>query len=330
MIDQYARFHRAVSTAFCDTQVRPIESAEVKAGPFGLRIGFASKALAKSYLRSFVSGQPAHVSLSIMVLTADEIDLSDLIPVPAEQGRTFVDDAYVAVWYADRLPVLYVLDRRARQGIVWLPKHVSTEWDLSGPACPLIQASLLEGPWTAAHGGAVGRDGRMLLFAGKGRSGKSTAALACAEAGWDYAGDDYILANTQTGQVEPLYTSARLRIDMASAFAHILPTVSVSVSHDDGDSRHELALGEMLGPTRSRGGQLAAILLPRRQRAVLPEFTPARGADAFHALFMTTMLGVPSPLKLTSEKLSALVALAPAFFVDTGQKPAAIPDAFRS
>jgi hypothetical protein len=30
------------------------------------------------------------------------------------------------------------------------------------------------------------------------------------------------------------------------------------------------------------------------------------------------------------EKLSRLVALAPAFFVDTGESPEAIPDAFRA
>jgi hypothetical protein len=326
MINPRTLFHRAVATAFCDLQ--PKVTAEVKAGPFGLRIGFFCEALAKSYLRSFVAGLPNNINLSVMVLTPDEIDLSELVPVPSERGRTFVDDQYVVVWYADRLPILYVLNRRTRQGIVWLSQRNAPEWELSRPACPLIHASLFEGPWTTAHGGAVGRDDRMLLLAGKGRAGKTTAALACADAGWDYAGDDYILANTHSGQVEPLYTSARLRIDMTSSFARLLPAASVRVSHADGETRHELALGELLGMARSRGGRLAAILLPRRRGAVLPEFTPARRADAFQALFMTTSLGVPSPLKLTTKKLSALVALAPAFFVDTGQTPAAIPEAF--
>ena len=304
------------------------ETAQVKAGFVGLRLEFASKVLANAYLPAFASGSPDEIYLSVRVLTPEEIDLSDLVPEPSSQGRNFVDEAYVAVWNPDEYPVLYLLDRAARRGIIWLPKSEAPKWELSRPACPLIQASLFDGPWTAAHSAAVGRDGCVLLLAGKGKAGKSTAALACAEAGWDYAGDDYILANSRTGRIEPIYTSARLRIDMADAFAHLLPGVSRGVSHDNGDARHELALGELLGSKRSKGGQLAAILLPRRRGAMLPEFSPARHADAFHALFVSTSQGVPGSLKTFGEKLSALVALAPVFFVDTGQLPSAIPGAF--
>ena len=56
------------------------------------------------------------------------------------------------------------------------------------------------------------------------------------------------------------------------------------------------------------------------------KLTSSRG-DAFHALLLSTSLGAPAPLKLTAERLSALVALAPAYFVDTGNDPSAIPDA---
>jgi hypothetical protein len=321
-----SRFQRAVARAFFG--ITPSVTAEVRAGPGGLRLGFTSKTLANFYLRSFVPGRPDRISLSLLVLTPDDLDLSHLIPVPSEQGRTLVNDAYAAVWHADRLPILYILDRRLSLGIVWLARGRAPGWELSRPACPLIHANLLEGPWTAAHGGAVGHDGRMLLLAGKGGSGKTTATLACAKAGWDYAGDDYILANTQSGQVEPLYISARLRIDLAPSFPGLLRELSHGITHDRNDSKHELGLGPLLGAERSRGGRLTAILLPRRRGARLPEFEPARRTDAFHALFLTTSLGVPSTLEMTSRKLMALVALAPAFFVDTGATPDAIPDAF--
>lgn len=328
MADLHALFRNAFEAVFLPTQMAWPETVRVKAGFIGLRLEFASKALASAYLQAFASGSPEHVSLSVRVLTPDEIDLSGLIPEPPSQGRNFVDKAYVAVWHPDEYPVLYLLDRANRRGIIWLPKRLAPKWELSRPACPLIQATLFDGPWTAAHSGAVGLNGCVLLLAGKGKAGKSTAALACAEAGWDYAGDDYILANSRTGQIEPIYTSARLRIDMADAFAHLLPDISRGVSHDNGDSRHELALGEFLGSNRSKGGQLTAILLPRRRGATRPEFHPARHADAFHALFVSTSQGVPGSLKTFGEKLSALVTLAPVFFVDTGQILSEIPVAF--
>ena len=235
MIHLHARFRDAFAQAFSPGAIIPATTAQVKAGIVGLHFSFASEALAAAYLEAFAVGSPEAISLSIQVLTPSEIDLSGLIPEPASQGRNFVDRDYVAVWYPDDCPVLYLFDRGARRGIVWLPQRQAPKWELSRPACPLIQASLFDGPWTAAHGGAVGRNGRVLLLAGKGKAGKTTAALACAEAGWDYAGDDYILVNSRTGGIEPLYISARLRMDMASAFAHLLPTVSRGVSHDDGD-----------------------------------------------------------------------------------------------
>jgi hypothetical protein len=318
-------FQRAVHSAFFD--ITPAVTAAVRTGPGGLRLGFTSGTLANIYLRSFAPEQPDHISLSLMVLTPADLDLSHLIPVPSEQGRTMIDQDYAAVWHADRLPILYILDRRLSRGIVWLARGEAPGWELSRPACPLIHANLLEGPWTAAHGGAVGREDRMLLLAGKGGSGKTTAALACVQAGWDYAGDDYILANTQSGQIEPLYTSARLRMDMAPSFAGML-SFGHGITLAGGDSKHELGLGPFLRAKGSRGGRLAAILLPRRRGAQLPQFESARRADAFHALFLTTSLGAPATLEITSRKLTALVALAPAFFVDTGASPSAIPDAF--
>jgi hypothetical protein len=169
----------------------------------------------------------------------------------------------------------------------------------------------------------------MLLLAGPGRAGKSTAALSCALAGWDYAGDDYVLADTAAGWIEPLYTSARLRIDMAPAFPDVLRT-SAALSRDDGDPRHELRLADHLDPALVRGGRLIAVLLPRRMGARFPRFEPARRAEAFRALFKNTMLGAPGPLRQTATKLSSLVARAPAFFVDTGSDPRAIPSAFEN
>ena len=50
--------------------------------------------------------------------------------------------------------------------------------------------------------------------------------------------------------------------------------------------------------------------------------------DAFQALFTTTSQGAPGPMRDYARKLTSLVALAPAWHVDTGPDPAAIPGAF--
>ena len=61
------------------------------------------------------------------------------------------------------------------------------------------------------HAGAVGVDGRGVLLAGASGSGKSTTALACLDAGLQYAGDDYVILTPEDApRVHCLYSTAKL------------------------------------------------------------------------------------------------------------------------
>ena len=103
---------------------------------------------------------------------------------------------------------------------------------------------------------------------------------------------------------------------------------AAGVSASDGEQRHELRLATQLGRDRIKGGVLAAMLLPRRRGAALPIFSQARRLDAVSALYTSmtlSQLGWPDTMV---KKVTATVALAPVFFVDTGQHPEKIPDAF--
>jgi hypothetical protein len=298
-----------------------------RCGPFEIALRFKSSALANAIEPVFPAACHRDHDLTIAFLNRRDLDLSNLIPDPPDIHHAVTAIAnYHAVWWPGRYPVLYVLDKLARRGLVWFAAD-EAPWELSRPALPLIQALSANTAWTPAHGGAVGKDGRFLLLAGGGRSGKTTAALACAQAGWDYAGDDYVIAHTKCGQVEPLYTSARLRIDVAAAFAALVDVASSGITEDDGDIRHELRLAGLL-PHRIRGGTLAAILLPRRQGSSAPTFAPARRLEAFEGLIKHTVLSLPSWRALLSVKLADLVGCAPTFFVDTRRDPALVPLAF--
>lgn len=299
-----------------------------RSGIFQVALRCPDPELLRDYARAFPPPHPPTESaLRITLVTARHIDLSDLLPTPRERGRLHFGAEHCLIWAPYGRPILYLLDRRRQRGLVWLAADSAPAWELSRPACPLLNAAALDSPWTVAHGAAVGRDGRFLLLAGPGRSGKTTAALACARAGWDYAGDDYVFADSAIGTVLPLYASARLRHDMAPAFADLLAVATRAVTREDGETRHEL---ELTHPTTSRlaGGPVAALLLPRRAGARQVEFTPARPTDAFHALFTNTKASAPGPLDSYARKLAALAGRAPAFFVDTGPHPQAIPEAF--
>ena len=279
------------------------------------------------YGRSLQPALAAGNPVNIAVLAADDADLRCLVPVPSAEGRAHITDAYAAIWHADASPLLYLFDRPRGRGAVWLAAGAAPPWELGRPACPLVHVALLDTPWTTAHSAAVGRGGQFLMLAGAGSSGKSTAALACAQAGWDYAGDDYVLANVEKGEVAPLYASARLRPAMKHAFAEWVMQGERSISAAP-DPRYELALDRLLRPGQLRGGPVRALLLVRRLGADRPTFEPATRGEAFHALFLNTNYGAPGPLAVTARKLAALVGRMPVFHVDTGKEPHAIPEAF--
>ena len=322
-----AQLLQAIDRVFEQRLAAPVVESFARSGSFLLRLCFSDKAIGEQFLPSFLRDEAGTPDLQIGFVTGAEAELLPLVPYPPTEYRVVARDDCFAFWQPGDFPMLYLLNRKSKRSLVWLPTGAAPDWIASRPALPIMYAFSVRSPWIALHAAAVGLKDRILLLAGEGRVGKTTAALACARAGWTYAGDDYVYANTGSGKVEPLYCSARLRADMAKAFPDLAGAAS-SVSTSDGEARYELRLAGQLTREQFRGGSLAAILLPRRRGSASPQFSPARRMDAVSALYTSmtlTQLGWPDVL---INKAAMTVGLAPVFFVDTGQDPSAIPDAF--
>jgi len=318
---------KCIDRVFDEVFAPPRVEAFARSGSYLLRLCFARECLANEMLPSFVSEQAAQADLQIGFLTSAEADLAHLVPHPPNKYRALASQNSFAVWQPGELPMLYLLDRRSNRALIWLPANTAPDWIASRPALPIMYAFSVETPWIPLHAAAISQNGRTLLLAGEGRVGKTTAALACARAGWDYAGDDYVFANIVNAKVEPLYCSARLRADMGPAFLDLM-TAPPQISSSDGEARYELRLAAQLSRDRICGGSLAAILLPRRQGTVLPEFARARRFDAISAMYTSMTLMQLGWQESMIKKIATVVGLAPVSFVDTGQSPAAIPEAF--
>lgn len=312
-----------IAAVFANT-AGPIE-AHARCGPFGLRLGFASKELAGMFLPAYIQSTAETIDLDLRFITADHHDLSALVPEAAEKPRLLIEDGIYSVWQPAVIPVLYAVDLTARRGIAWLPKGEAPPWIRSRPAISLIHAMMRETPWCAVHAAAVGGAPGFTLLAGEGHSGKTTAALACAKAGWRYAGDDFVAVNSETGRIEPLFCSARLRPALVDTFQNFIGETT-AVSDFNGEPRHELSLADL--GDRIGGGKLRATFIPRRRGAVTPEFTPAKQSDAFRALLPTTAYELPGWPNEIAGKVAQIAGLAPVFFADTGTAPMEIPSAF--
>ena len=312
-----------IAAVFANTAA-PIQ-AQARCGPFGLRLGFASQDLAGMFLPAYIQRAPGTIALDLRFITAADYDLSALVPEAAEKPRLLIEDGIYSVWQPAIIPVLYAIDLTAKRGIAWLPKGEAPPWIRSRPAISLVHALMHDTPWCAVHGAAVGSDAGFTLLAGEGHSGKTTAALACTKAGWLYAGDDFVAVNSETGRIEPLFCSARLRPALVDTFQSFIGETT-AVSDFNGEPRHELSLADL--GNRIGGGRLRATFIPRRRGAASPEFTPARQSDAFRALLPTTAYELPGWPNEIASKVAQIAALAPVFFADTGTAPMEIPSAF--
>lgn len=318
---------KAINSVFDEDTWKPVATIDYRAGIYSARLYLGNGPAKLGYGRSLLTENCAINPAHIAVLGPEDINLTSLIPLPKSEGRSYITDSYAAIWHSDACPVMYLFDRKKQRGIVWFAEGKIPSWELSRPACPLINLSMVDTPWITVHSAAVGQNGHFLMIAGNGNSGKSTAALACARAGWDYAGDDYVLANIEDGDVAPLFMSARLRPAMYKEFQDWV-TIGEHTSSDVKDVRHELSLEKILLRGQFRGGHVSALLLVRRSGAKLPVFTNASRGEALNALFLNTNYGTPGPMEVTARKLTSLIGKMPVFHVDTGETPDAIPEAF--
>lgn len=276
------------------------------------------RAAPQGFERALVSTD-AESSATFAILAGDDPARRRLVPERADCVHVLADAEFYAHWRPAPDAVFSVYDPATRRGVVWYPEAVAPPGGIGYPCVPLVHAALQGTEWCVAHTASVGKDGYQLLLTGPGKSGKSTAALACVRAGWDYAGDDLVLVSPERGLVEPMFSSARLRNSGAAQFQS-LADGAFMVSDEEGQPRFEIRL-----PLAPRGGKVAAILGINRKGSRSVEIGPGRLADYMGALLRDSSNRAPGYAAATTRKLLALGGMAPLFAVDTGTDPAAIP-----
>lgn len=123
---------------------------------------------------------------------------------------------------------LSLLDLSRGEGAFWIEDGANVPpWTRASPLRTLFHWALGARGMQLVHGAAVGNEHGGVLITGRGGAGKSTSALSCVGAGFDYAGDDHVLL---TGGAEPrahsLYGTARMHRDSAAHFGRFDPDCS--------------------------------------------------------------------------------------------------------
>jgi predicted O-methyltransferase YrrM len=219
-----------------------------------------------------------------------------------------------------------VFDPELQTMVYWVLESGIIPWYETGAP---LRAALHE--WATGsgrhfvHAGAVGCDGKGVLLTGLSGSGKSTTALACLEAGMDYAGDDYvILTPSERPRAHCLYSTAKL--DAGSL--ERLPGLRAAIS----DFRRGEEEKTVLDLHRHRPAQLRAslpvdaIVLPSIGTGERPTLRRTSAADALRAVAPSTLLQLPRAGRSDMDAMVALVRGTPAWRLELGSDMTAVPD----
>lgn len=315
-----------LDAAFAATRV----TRRIAFGPSDCLMGFEGAAQAEAYCSALLPAPPTRepAAFSAALLHGNPGPLAPFMPRDAT-AFAFRSDGRVSVaWMPEPWPSLSLFDHATQRGVQWTPERTIRAEFRARPGLFLLHAHFSTTAWVPLHAGAVGHDGRFLLLCGPSRSGKTTAALACAGQGWAYAGDDIVLAHPAHGCVAPLFLSARLRPPCEAALRGLLDRTLVDRSDEGDDPRAELRLRPDAPGITIGGGRIAAILLPRRQGSTDIVFRKASAAEAAAATIPASTLQLPAFRAPLFTKLLATLNAAPRFVVDTGADPARIPAAF--
>jgi hypothetical protein len=234
-------------------------------------------------------------------------------------GEQGIDVSYAL---ADRILSLW---RRAEgRGLFWVHDAGNLPaWEPSAPFRNLFHWALADMGLVFAHAAVVGTSAGAILLAGRGGAGKSTTAMVCVDAGWQYVSDDYcVLDASGHPTAHGLYGTAKVSPD---AFARLPALAQVEHSQRD-DGKIVLDLGTSLRPQLADSLPLRAVVIPtvtgttgRLHR--LPLVAGAR------ALAPSTLFQLPGARQSSLGTIAQILRQIPVFGLDVGPDFASIPAA---
>lgn len=211
---------------------------------------------------------------------------------------------------------LSLLCAEEKRGFFWAQNAAHLPWYEAGfPLRLMFHQWFRQCGKHLIHAAAVGtRDGAALIV-GKGGSGKSTSALACAEAGLFYLGDDYTLAGTEPEpRVWSLYCSAKATPETSRRFPKLAPCIR----RHGGDEEKSLLIlqRDLFRPISDL--PLRAVVWPRVVKRAESRLVPASSATLLLALAPSAILQMPGAGSNELRALADLVRAVPTYILEAG------------
>ncbi len=308
-------------------------------GGYSVRLAFAGDGLVSSLAPALAHLEAAPTrSPDLTVCLWDSSVTGVSMPVPESdqsppswEGEVWwCDGGRVRAAYHGGLRTLSMLDAGRDRALFWIPSaETITCADRSKPLRTILHWWLGDRQKLLVHAAAVGGPQGGVLLTGRAGAGKTTAALACLEAGLGYAGDDYVLLTPgPTPHVQSLYSTALLdRGHLARSLPRLQP-----LCHIDSTGSEEKALiylWDHVPEQITSGLPVRAVLVPRIVDRGETRITELSAASCFRALAPTTLMQLPGGGREAFSLLAQLVRQVPTFTLETGPDLSAVPAAIQ-
>jgi hypothetical protein len=210
-----------------------------------------------------------------------------------------------------------VLDRARGIGF-----HCRGGTPVSLPLLTILDWWLAERGLHCIHAAAVGIESGGVLLAGRGGSGKSTAAVACLRSPLGYVADDYCVLAAGAPYAHALYSSAKLARSQLERLPFLTPPGAPAEPCDD---KEIVFLARAFRAKLLPGFPIRAVLAPRitgRARTTVADLTPG---EAMKALAPSSLFQLGGARQRRLHAIAILVRTVPCYRLDLGTALDAIP-----
>lgn len=222
------------------------------------------------------------------------------------------DDRFKTFFQADA-GCLSMIDLEAGSAVFWV--RDPADYPMWMEAAPL---RTIFGWWARGaglqmiHGAGIGTESSGMLITARGGSGKSTSALRALLGGLRYAGDDYVVVDTDRRIMHSIYNTAKVDDNSIDRFFPHLRAASRGRVVSPDAIKHVFFLhetfGEQLGDV-----PMSMVALPRVSEAEQSSLESVSPAAALHALAPTTLFQLAGSGGQELRAMSRLVRAVPTY-----------------
>ncbi|MFN8603534.1 MAG: hypothetical protein U0842_23920 [Candidatus Binatia bacterium] len=258
-----------------------------------------------------VPGNPVHELLPDAPRTPPVGDRIERWSYDGDAGRGLLHEGFRALFLRSRTRAAMWLGEGGA-----LPYHV-----VALPLLPILSWLVAERGCAVVHAAAVVTEHGALLLGGRSGTGKSTAALACLDAGLGFLGDDMCIVEPGSPPiVHALFCSGKLDAADTARFPGLAP----ALIEGSGPwwEKSVYLFDEHLARRVVRSAPLLGVAIPRRDVGP-PVRLSAR--QAFLAMAPNTVFQLPGAAQAASAGVKEVVSKVPVHTVGVGGDVAAIP-----